>query len=218
MRTGSSLVLLQRLLRRIPLSPLDVNCLHCLEYFADNCDQAGFVDQGILVRAGTLADVPRMSECRNFPERLPERFAAQEHCVVATLGDRVIGYQWFCDKASRIEERYGYTVNIPPDAIYGYDAFVLPEYRCVRVWKRFHKLYLRDLLTQLRRRRVIVMVDEGNSVSMSAHLRVGYRLYRKLYVAKLFGKSVWISHAVGKRNDEIRSVAPRDAMGTVQMR
>ena len=200
------------------MSPLDVNCLHCLEYVADNYDRASIPDQGIVVRAGTLADVPGMSECRNFPERLPERFAAQEHCVVATIGNRVVGYQWFCDKASRIEERYGYTVNIPSDAIYGYDAFVLPEYRRARVWKSFHTLYLGNLLTQLRRRRVIVMVDEGNSVSMSAHLRVGYRLYGKIYVAKLFGKSVCVSQAVGKRNGEIRSVAPRDAMGAVHVR
>lgn len=218
MRTGSVLVLLQRLLRRIPFSPLDVNCLHCLEYLADSYDRSSFADQGILIRAGTPADLPQMSECRNFPESLPERFAEQEHCVIAMLGERVIAYQWFCDKPSRIEERYGYTVEIPSDSVYGYDAFVLPEYRRARVWKSFHTLYLRDLLARLRRRRVIVMVDQVNSVSMSAHLRMGYRLYRKVYVAKLFGKTVWIIKAVEGRSDEIRSIASRDAMGAIQIR
>ena len=218
MKTGPALVLLQKVLRRIPFGPLDVNCLHCLEYFADSCDQGGLRDEGILIRAGTPADLPRMSECGNFPERLSERFAAQEHCVVAMMGDRVIGYQWFCDKPSRIEERYGYTVEIPSDAIYGYDAFVLPEYRRAKVWTRFHTFYLKDLLTHLRRRRVIVMVDQGNSISMIAHLRVNYCLYRKIYIAKLFGKSVWISKAVERKDKGICSVAPPDAIGAVQIR
>ena len=214
MKTGSSLALLQKLLHRIPFAPLDVNCLHCLEYFADDCEHC-IAGREILVREGTPFDIPQMSECRNFPDGLSQRFAAEEHCVVATIGDRIIGYEWFCDKPSRIEERYGYRVEIPPDSIYGYDAFVVPQCRRSKVWTRFHAFYLKDLLARLRRRRVIVMVDQGNGISMNAHLRVGYRLYRKVYVAKLTGKSFWIDKAVQRRDDRFRSIAPPNATGTV---
>ncbi len=204
-------MLLQKALRKIPLAPLDVNCLQCLEYFAAGNEQGDYLGRDIVIRAGTPLDISQMSECQNFPERFPERFAAQEHCVVATVGERVIGYQWFCDKPSRIEERYGYKVEIPADSLYGYDAFVLPQYRRAKVWTRFHTSYLKDLLARLNRRRVMVMVDRGNIVSMSAHLRVGYRVYRRIYIAKAFGKTMWISRAVERSEDELRTVAPRDA-------
>jgi hypothetical protein len=214
MMVPSTLVPLQKVLRRIPFAPLDVNCLHCLEYLADGGNSGESANPSIVIRAGTPLDIPRMSECRNFPERLPERFAAQEHCVVAMIGDDVVAYQWFCDKTSRIEERYGYRVEIPPDSIYGYDAFVRPQYRRAKIWTHFHSFYLKDILARLGRRKVIVMVDQGNSVSMRAHSRVGYRLYRKIYVAKLLGKSVWISKAVERGDEGFRSVAPQDATET----
>jgi hypothetical protein len=192
MNSFSPLVFLQKALRRIPFAPFDVNCLHCLEYSPDHSGDSGLPAQDIEVREGTALDIERMAECRNFPERLPERFASKEHCVVATMRDNVIGYQWFCDKPSRIEERYGYRVEIPSDSLYGYDAFVRPDYRRAKVWTRFHVTYLKDLLVRLQRHRVIVMVDQGNDVSISAHLRLGYGLYCKVYVLKLFRKSLCI--------------------------
>lgn len=214
MRSASALVLFQKVLRRIPFAPLDANCLHCLEYLCDGSDQIRLGEQHISIRAGTPDDIPKMNECGNFPERLPERFAAQEHCVVAVREDRVIGYQWFCDKPWCIEERYGYKVEIPSDSIYGYDAFVLPQYRRAKVWTRFHTLYLKNLLAQLRRRRVMVMVDQGNIVSMRAHLRCGYRLYRKVYVAKLLGKGVWIDRRVRGEDSGFPSISAPGASGT----
>lgn len=187
----SPLTLAQKILRRVPFAKLDVNCLNCLEY-RPTTGNVMPADEAILVREATLSDIDRMARCDNFPERLPERFAAHEHCVVGISDGNVIGYQWFCDKAFRTEERYRYVVEIPSDAVYGYDAFVLPNYRRAGVWTRFHAQYLRRLLASLGRNRVIVMVDQNNNLSLKAHLRLGYRLYRKVYIVVLFGKCLWI--------------------------
>ena len=193
--TGISLLTLtQKILRRASFAKLDVNCLNCLEYQPAEGKVAP-VDDAILVREAIPADIDRMAECGNFPERLSERFAAHEHCAVGISGDKVVGYQWFCDKSLRIEERYGYTVEIPSDAVYGYDAFVLPHHRRAKVWTQFHTQYLKGLLGSLGRNRVIVMVDQNNNVSMKAHLSLGYRLYRKVYIFVVFGKCLWITKA-----------------------
>lgn len=198
MTVFSPLTLAQKILRQVPFAKLDVNCLNCLEY-CPTTSNVTTSDEAILLREATRADIDQMTECGNFPDRLPERFAAHEHCVVGIGDGRVIGYQWFCDKTFRTEERYRYVVQIPSDAVYGYDAFVLSNYRRAGLWTRFHAEYLKDLLNSLGRSRVIAMVDHNNSVSMKAHLRLGYRLYRRVYILVVFGKCLWIEKASGGR-------------------
>jgi hypothetical protein len=196
MNTISPLVFAQKLLRRIPLLSMDLNCLHCLEFACAGSPESGDSLETVHIREGRPSDIPTMAECQNFPERIPERFEAGEHCVVAVTGDKIVGYQWFCDKSARIEERYKYEVNIPPDAVYGYDAFVLPAFRRSKIWRRFHTTYLTYLLATLQRRKVIVMVDQSNIASMTAHLHLGYRLYRKVYVIKVLALSLCIPRPV----------------------
>lgn len=211
--TGFSLLTVtQKILRRVPFAKLDVNCLNCLEYYPIE-GNATTTDGAILIRAAIPTDIDPMGECGNFPERLPERFAANEHCVVGISGGKVIGYQWFCDKSLRTEERYGYIVEIPSDAVYGYDAFVVPNHRRSKVWTQFHTQYLGGLLASLGRNRVIVMVDQNNNVSMKAHLGLGYRLYRKVYIFVVFGKCFWIAKDSRSRmlTQECRPTSPTDA-------
>lgn len=212
MNGASPLTLIQRVLRRIPFARLDVNCLHCLEYYPRE-DDSRDEDKGILTREGVPIDIEGMAECRNFPESLPERFATHEHCIIGIREGKVIGYQWFCDKPFRIEERYGYVVEIPSDALYGYDAFVLSNYRRSGVWTCFHAQFLQGLLTRLGRSRIIVMVDQNNSVSMKAHQRLGYRLYRKVYIFVIFGKCFWIKKAVDRPEKRFAQVLPPRSSG-----
>jgi len=213
MERAPALVLFQKLLRRLPCSAFDVNCLHCLEFEISGEQQPPIANSRLQIREGTRLDLDRMASCQNFPERLPERFEAHEHCVIATIGSKVIGYQWFCDKPTRIEERYSYPVQIPADALYGYDAFVLPEYRQMKVWTAFHTTYLQTLLPRLRRRRIIAMVDQTNAVSLRAHFRLGYRLFRKVYVLKLFGKSFWVARQSPRFATEPRPLFSSDPGG-----
>jgi hypothetical protein len=207
------LMFARKVLQRIPLLSMDVNCLHCLEFTCSGSPASDDRPAAVEIREGVPSDIPKMGECQNFPERIPERFEAGEHCVVATIGAKIVGYQWFCDKAVRIEERYKYEVKIPPDAVYGYDAFVLPAFRRLKIWRGFHTTYLKTLLPRLQRRRVIVMVDQGNIDSMKAHLHLGYRLYRKVYVVKVLGHSVCTPRSVKTSKDPLQAVPPA---GTVE--
>ena len=189
----------QRVLRRISFATIDVNCLNCLEYTARVCNTCSNFAEDIYVRGGTLLDLDKMAECQNFPHAAVERFASKEHCVVAVADGRIVGYQWFCDKPARIEERYSFNVQIPADALYGYDAFVRPECRRLKVWSRFHSEYLPKLLARLQRNKIIVMVDQGNSASMNAHIRLGYKLYRKVYVLKIRNRSLFVTREIHTR-------------------
>ena len=197
----SVFLLARKALRRISFAALDVNCLNCLEYTAGSCSRYARFADDIYVRGGTVLDLDKLAECQNFPQASAERFASKEHCVVAVADGRIIGYQWFCDKQVRIEERYSYSVQIPSDTLYGYDAFVRPECRRLRVWSRFHSEYLPKLLARLQRNKIIVMVDQGNTVSMSAHLRLGYKLYRKVYVLQIRNKSLFATREIHTRGE-----------------
>jgi hypothetical protein len=195
----------------VPLLGLDVNCFHCLEFEGGSLARTPVLAENIEIRQGSARDLEGMSACGNYPERLPERFKSPgEHCVLATSRGKVIGYQWFSEKPARMEERYSYKVEIPLDAVYGYDAFVLPQWRRSKVWTEFHRTYLRDLLSMLGRRRIIVMVDRGNAVSMNAHLRLGYKLYQKIYILKIAAKSFCFKRDAAHNTNMSRSHAPAE--------
>ena len=52
------------------------------------------------------------------------------------------------------------------------------------------------------------MVDQNNSLSLKAHLRLGYRLYRKVYIVVIFGKCFWIERLVDRQKRVHATVLP----------
>jgi hypothetical protein len=186
----SALGFLRKALLKIPGAPLDVNCLCVLEHQG----LPGAVPHGfrgkIQVRDAVPADVENLARCQGDAASFATRFQAGDHCAVAICDRRIVGYEWFCDKTFHIEARYRYRVVIPQDTLYGYDAFVSEDYRGRRVWKGLQSEYLRQLMLRLGRSKICVMVDQGNSVSMSAHIGFGYRPKARVLVAKAFGKTV----------------------------
>jgi GNAT superfamily N-acetyltransferase len=196
------LINLRCLLERIPFRPLDVNCLYFLEYVGIPPRHANLLRGHAALRKATLQDLEGLTKCQNSPRAFRDRFKANDHCAVAVLDGCIVGYQWFCDKPLYEEERYGYQIEIPPDAIYAYDIFILPEYRLAGLWFRFHCLYVRDLMQRLHRQRIIGMVDYGNRLSMNTHLRFGFRLVRRVFVIKMFGLVVFTrASAPGEKVD-----------------
>jgi len=185
----SFLVPLRNLLQRIPFKPLDVNCVYFLEYTGIPRRDAAFSRGGCDVRSATLDDLPGITECQKTPETFLRRFQVHDHCVVAVVDGRIVGYEWFCDKPAHIEERYSYEIKIPGDAIYAYDAYILPGHRLSGIWLKFKIIYLRDLMESLHKTKIIVMIDRGNRMSMSTHLRFGFKVVREVFVLKLFGRT-----------------------------
>jgi hypothetical protein len=66
-------------------------------------------------------------ECKATREAFLKRFQSNDHCVIAVVDGRVVGYEWFCDKPAHVEERYSYEIEIPRSSIYAYDAYIVPE-------------------------------------------------------------------------------------------
>jgi hypothetical protein len=199
------LVNLRTLLERIPFRPLDVNCLYFLEFAGVPPPHANYQRGRAEVRRATLDDLEGLTKCQNAPSAFRRRFAANDQCAVAVLDGRIIGYQWYCARPVYLEERYSYGLKIPPDAIYEYDIFILPEHRLAGLWFKFHGVYLRELMTRLSRRTIIGMVDYGNRLSMSTHLRFGFKLVRRVLVVQIFGKSFFVTKAL----DGSRAALPR---------
>ena len=195
------LVNLGSLLRWIPFVPVDVNCLYFLEYLGIPTPNPTLLRGPGAIRNATLRDLDGLMQCQDRPLAFINRFKAGDHCVVAEADGQIVAYQWFCDKPLYVEERYAYRIEVPPDTIYEYDVFILPSYRLGGIWFKFHCLYLKELMERLQRRRIIGMVDYWNRMSMSTHLRFGFRVFRRVTVIKLFGKSFFFEKTF--REDEV---------------
>ncbi|HEY2946043.1 MAG TPA: hypothetical protein VGN09_26665 [Vicinamibacteria bacterium] len=189
LRRRPLLVNLRTLLDRIPFKPLDINCLYFLEYAGLPPQHANFLRGRAEVRSASRQDLEGLTACQDTPGAFRKRFESNDHCAVAVLDGRVVGYQWFCSRSVYVEERYSYEIEVPPDAIYEYDIFIRPEHRLAGLWFKFHCVYLNELMQALQRQRIIGMVDYGNRLSMNTHLRFGFRLVRAVVVMKLFGKA-----------------------------
>lgn len=216
---------LRSVLLRIPFQPLDVNCLYFLEYVG--LPPQAHVRRGRAeVRRATPQDLERLSWCEDKKPTFLNRFRANDECAVALIDGRVVGYQWFCERPVYREERYACRIELPPDAVYEYDIFILPEHRLAGLWFKFHCLYLRDLMQRRERRRVIGMVDYGMRLSMTTHLRFGFTLFHRIVVIKVFGITIsigtdlrgdnagrprWIWPGGGPRSVDVKSAAAATA-------
>jgi len=185
-----TLVILRQALQRIPFQPLDVNCLNVLEYMGVPPRDAQHERVRAEVRSATPQDLDGLTSCQHSPATFLKRFAADDRCVVAIVDGRIAGYEWFCHRPCHVEERYAYRIDVAPDAIYAYDAFIRPEYRLMGIWLKFKSVYLRELMERSDKRRIITTIDSGNRLSMQTHLRFGFRALRKVLVVKACGRCV----------------------------
>jgi GNAT superfamily N-acetyltransferase len=141
------------------------------------------------IRAGTLADLDRLTQLRDLRATFVERFALGDRCVVAEVDGRVVGYEWFCDRPVHREEAWGYTIRIPDGFVYAYDAYIDPDYRNTGVWLKF-KAYLGELMTSTGKHGVLTFVEEGNRASLGTHLRFGFKPAATVLAFKVLGMLV----------------------------
>jgi GNAT superfamily N-acetyltransferase len=168
------LLLVQKTLRQVPLKPVDVGklCFLRLDRVPD-VPRPWLRGPGI-ARRGTPADLAGLVQLRDQEATFLERFAAGDRCVVAEVNGRIVGYEWFCDRAVHRDEAWGYQIAIPAGFFYAYDAYIDPAFRNAGLWLRF-KAYLGDLMTASGKRGVLTFVDYGNWPSFKAHVRFGFK-------------------------------------------
>jgi hypothetical protein len=196
LRRRPLLLNVRSLLQKIPFNPLEINCLYFLEYVGIPPQQPGALRGRAEVRMGSIEDLDGLTQCQDKRLAFVNRFKANDHCAVAVIDGRIVGYQWFCDRPVYEEERYSCRIEVPADAVYEYDIFILPEHRLGGLWFKFHCLYLSELMRRRHRQRIIGMVDYGMRLSMNTHLRFGFRLFRRVFVMKIFGKSICLGSAI----------------------
>jgi GNAT superfamily N-acetyltransferase len=191
---------LRSVLRRVPFQPLDINCLYFLEYAGIPPQRDQYERSRAEVRCATPGDVEGLARCQHTPEAFLKRFDAGDHCAVACLDGRIVGYEWFCDRPLYVEERYSYEIEVSPEAIYAYDAFILPEFRLTGIWLKLMSGYLRELMKRLGKQRIISMIDAGNDLSMKTHVRFGFRVARSVLVVKMGGRTFSRKRLAGQRD------------------
>jgi GNAT superfamily N-acetyltransferase len=127
-----------------------------------------------------------MVRCRNVGADYAQRFEDGDYCIAAVADEKIVGFEWFCTNPRSIKSPYGYELETSPDAVYAYDAFLLPEYRMRGFWLRF-KSALSDAMDAWGKNRIVTYVDYGNWVSLKTHLRFGFKITKRVLIVQLFG-------------------------------
>ena len=187
LRHTPSLLLAQKILRRVPFKPVDVGKLCFLRLDSIPRIAPGLLRGPGVVRPATLDDLEALVALRGQPATFRARFADGDRCVVAEVGGRVAGYEWFCNRDVHEETAWGYRIAIPPGFVYAYDAFIDPEYRNSGIWLRF-KAYLAHLMIESKCAGVLTFVDYGNWSSLRTHLRFGFSPEKDVLALKVMGK------------------------------
>jgi GNAT superfamily N-acetyltransferase len=187
LRHTPSLLLAQKVLRRVPFRPVDVGKLCFLRLERIPQIAPGLLRGPGLVRAATRDDLDALVAVRNQHDVFLNRFAEGDRCAVAEVGGRIVGYEWFCDRDIHEETAWGYRIAIPAGYVYAYDAFIDPRYRNSGIWLRF-KAYLADLMRETGHTGILTFVDYGNWPSLRTHLRFGFRPDTEVFVIKILGK------------------------------
>ena len=186
LRRTPLLLIVQKVLRRVPFRPVDVGKLCFLRLDSVPEVPRSWLRGPGVARPGTPSDLAGLVRLRDQRPVFLERFAAGDHCVVAEVGGCIVGYEWFCGRAVHVEDAWGYRIVIPDGLVYAYDAYIDPAYRNTGVWLRF-KAYLADLMLESGKHGVLTFVDYGNWPSLRTHSRFGFKPAATVLALKVLG-------------------------------
>ena len=184
------LLLAQKLLRRVPLRPIDVGKLCFLQLNGLPQVPTSMLRGHAEVRFAAPADLDALACLQDKRALFRQRFAQGDRCVVAIADGRVIGYEWFSESASHHETGWGYRITIPGGYVYAYDAFIDPAYRNTGVWLRF-KAHLAEWMAARGKRGVLTFVDYGNWPSLRTHLRFGFQPAHTVLALRVLGLRIF---------------------------
>jgi GNAT superfamily N-acetyltransferase len=186
LRHTPPLLLVQKALRKVPFRPVDVGKLCFLRLDEVPRVPASRLRGAGWIRPGSRADLDALTALRDQRESFVERFDQGDHCMVAEVDGRIVGYEWFCAGSTHREESWGYRITIPEGFVYAYDAYIDPRYRNTGVWLKF-KAYLGGWMAESGKRGVLTFVDYGNRASLGTHLRFGFRPALNVLALKVLG-------------------------------
>jgi len=180
------LLLAQKLLRRVPLRPVDVGKLCFLRLDGVPTVPRAMLRGHARVRFATANDLAALAALQDKTRLFRARLAEGDRCIVALVDGRVVGYEWFSDNPVHRETAWGYPITIPGGYIYAYDAYIDPAYRNTGIWLRF-KSHLAEWMTGCGKRGVLTFVDYGNWPSLRTHLRFGFEPTENVLALRVIG-------------------------------
>ena len=89
-------------------------------------------------------------------------------------GAHLVNYAWYALESIEAEHSFGAGLKLPPDTVYMYKAYTVPEYR----GRQIHGAALSRAAERLRQRgigRMIAIVEFGNRASLRSHQKLGFR-------------------------------------------
>ncbi len=179
-------LVVRALLQRLPGEPLRLESFRRYQrYGAPPSDGR---TAATVVRVATPDDLDGLVACCDKRSTFIKRFNGNDTCLVASNEGQIVGYEWFSTKPEQIEERYGYVIPIPSDAMYAYDAFVAESARERGIWTRIMAA-TGPLLKTSARQKLIAHIDIGNLESIAAHARLGFCPVRSYLYLRIFGRS-----------------------------
>jgi len=206
LRHTPALLVVQKIVRQVPFRPVDVGKLCFLQLDGLPHVRRSQLRGSAIVRRGAPEDLDGLVRLRDQRTLFLERFAAGDHCVVAEVNGRVVGYEWFCERESHRERSWGYRIAIPHGYVYAYDCYIDTAHRNTGVWLRF-KAYLADLMEASGKRGVLTFVDYGNWPSLVTHLRFGFRPGATVLAVRVLGRLISVNLAPltihAKNRDEV---------------
>jgi GNAT superfamily N-acetyltransferase len=189
LRGTPPLLLAQKILRRLPFKPIDIGKLCFLRLNTVPRVPAGLLRGPGVVRSGSPDDLENLVRLRDQRPIFLKRFADGDRPVVAEVDGRIVGYEWFCERAVHEETAWGYRIVVPQGFVYAYDAYIDPQYRNSGIWLRF-KAHLGERMLETGHTGVLTFIDYGNWPSLRTHLRFGFKPDTEILVIKILGKLV----------------------------
>jgi hypothetical protein len=182
------LLLLQKLLRRIPFRPADVGKLCFLRFDGPPQVRPSLLRGHADIRLATVDDLPGLTRLQNKCAQFVERFSRGDHCIVAIIAGCIVGYEWFSEAETHLETAWGMTIAIPRGFVYAYDAYIDTAYRNTGLWLRF-KASLGEWMVAHEKQGVLTFVDYGNWPSLRTHLRFGFKRADEVLAVTVLGRS-----------------------------
>jgi hypothetical protein len=177
-------LLFKKVLDKFWFIPLKVSWLYFVMH-DNNCNKSMRIPFQGEIRWATPDDLEVLCTCLNKRKAFKQRFKIGDHCLIAFEQDTVAAYEWFSTNHFHHEQKNHYTISIPKNAIYAYDAYTCPNYRMQGIWPAFRQK-LCELQEKTERNTVIAFLEYGNTKTMCTHFRYGYQLYKRVKVWKIF--------------------------------
>jgi L-amino acid N-acyltransferase YncA len=180
-------------LSRIPGAPFEISQSYVLQASGPLKNLHG--ESNCAVRNASVDDLEIISRCQDKKEKFQSRFRKGDDCIIALSDGNILGFLWYSTHRVYIEEKTGYRLSIPEDAVYTYDEYVLPEFRKRGILNQLFR-FQGDWMISNGKKDTIVMIEHDNKTSLEAHARKGFLKTKKVLYIKVFSGKYYLETAI----------------------